>query len=673
MSPNSRRSLKPPPDRIILMLVPEKYDKEKSDERWHMAKIALLVPNEDMLDTARSVVKRRHFDVDYMKVIRSVDTVKEARAAVEAGAHIIVARGYQAKLIKEYTNIPLVEIRLHAQEIGLLLKKAKTMIKKANPTIGLVAFRNMLCDMSRMEELFDVRLQIEWIDKMEDITQKLDGLSKEKPDLIIGGEVCCREAEKMGYPALFYDSTEESIEDALQSAKQMAFAVEVEKQNAAQFETMLDTNFNGIIKVNREGKIIVVNRLIENLIGRNSEDVIGHPVAEIFPEFDMKAVNTILTGKRDEYAISVLIRNQVWMLMIAPIQYDDQITGAILSMHREDNEQMRRAESRRRDMFLHGFSANASFQSIRTENEQMKEVLEQAQEYALSDSPVLLYAEEGTEYYLIAEAIHNNSARKAGPFVSIDLTGMDKAQQMETLFGGDPDTDDSGSKRKGALINANHGTIFLKGAEYLTLRTQQQICRTLFSHSYTKTDIQPMNNLDVRLMISAKMNLRYLVENGNFSDELYYLLQGLTIDVPNLNQRPEDLMYYLDKLVKRYAGRYSRRLVMTDGAVEKIKMLQWKGNLIQLNAFCERLVITSQKRVVDEARIQNLYSELYPHIRETKGEDKLVIYKSPEAVELGDVLEKHHGNRELAARELGISTTTLWRRMKKYGIEANYR
>ena len=94
--------------------------------------------------------------------------------------------------------------------------------------------------------------------------------------------------------------------------------------------------------------------------------------------------------------------------------------------------------------------------------------------------------------------------------------------------------------------------------------------------------------------------------------------------------------------------------------------------MLQVKTFCERLVLTAQKRSIDEVMIQKLYAQLYPHIEEICGEKKIVIYKSPEAEELGELLEKHHGNRGVVAKELGISTTTLWRRMKKYGIEANY-
>lgn len=634
-------------------------------------KIGILVRHEDMLEKAKRIAQEQKIDVAYMKVIETVDTVNEARAAVEAGAQILVARGYQAMLIKEYTNIPLVEIRLHAQEIGLLLKKAKGIARKERPRIALIAFENMLCDLSWMSELFQVELYIDYIEKAEDIAEKLHEISRDRPDVIIGGEMTCREAEKMGYPALFYESTEESITEALLSAKKMIFAAEAEKQNIAQFETVLDTSFSGIIKINAEANIIVVNKLIENLMGKNSEEMIGMPVRTLFPQLEENAFQCVLQGKRESYMTSLNLRNQAWICMIAPIQYDDEITGAILSLQRI-SESIRKKEPERRDMFLNGYVAQTTFQHIHTENREMTKTLELAKIYALSNSPVLFYGGEGTEYYLISEAIHNNSPRKAGPYISVNIRGIAAEQQMRVLFGGEPGMSDLQARRNGAFIKANNGTLFIKGIEYLDLRVQHQICRTMLSHSITKTDAQPVDNLDVRLMVFSKTDLSYLVQTGEFSEELYYILSGLMIRIPVLNERPEDLEYYFGHFFQEFCRKYHKYFKLTNGAVEKIRQLEWKGNVIQLLAFCERLVLTSDRRSIDEVRIQKLYEELYPQTEGTGEERRIVVYRSEEDARLRSLLEKYHGSRRKVADELGISTTTLWRRMKKQGIDREY-
>lgn len=633
-----------------------------------MVKIGMFLPEERMVEPARKIIEENHLDVVYLEAVHTVDAVNKARIAVEAGAHILVARGYQAKLIKEYTNIPVVEIRFHAQEIGLLIQKAKTILKKEHPHIALIAFENMLCDMSYMEQLFDIRLDVIYLKRIEE-AESIIADFEERPDLIIGGEGTCRAAETMGYSTLFYQSTEESLKEALLAAKNASYAAESEKRNTAQFETVLDTSFNGIIKVNAEGKVIVVNKLVENLLGKNSEDLVGKSLTEILPGIDSLLIENILSGKSENYSTSVSVRKKTWMAMIAPIQYDNQITGAILSLQKlADNS----AKDIQGDMLLHGFAAQTRFEDIQTENTQMRRMLEIAKAYALSEHAVVIYGQAGTEDYLVAEAIHNNSIRKAGPYVSINMRGMDKEHQMEELFRREAGDTVAIYGAKGAMIKANHGTLFIKGLEHLTLRVQHQILRTMLSRAQMRTDAQPLDTLDVRIIGSSKINLKHLVEKGEFSEELYYMLQSLVLEIPSLNERPEDLRNCFDKELKIYKEKYNRPLSVTEGAYKKLQELRWTGNGIQLRSFCERLVLTAKKRMIDEVVLQNLYDELFPHVEESHGEKRILVYRSQETDELEELLERFHGNRKLVAEELGISTTTLWRRMKKYGIEANY-
>ena len=636
-----------------------------------MVKIGMLLPEADMVPMAEKVVKDMNVEIACLKAISSVDVVNEARLAVEAGAKIVIARGYQAKMIKQYTNIPLIEMKLHAQEIGLLLQKAKLMVKKEHPVIALIAFDNMLCDVSYMEELFGVTLKVAVMKRSEETPGILDKMGAYHPDLVIGGEITCNEAERRGYLTLFYRATEESIKEALESARAMAFATEIEKQNTAQFETVLDTSFNGIVKVNMHGNIIVVNKLVEKLIGKEKEDVVGCALAEVFPQIDMDLVGRILKGESENLSTSISLGNKAFMLLMAPIEYDEVINGAIITLHQiADGARGAKRESNK--MLLHGFSAKTDFGSIYTENVSMKKVLEDAKTFALSESPILIYGQAGIEDYLIAEAVHNNSNRKAGPYVSINMRGMDKEHQMEELFRREPVESQRDMAGKGAMIKADHGTLFIKGMEHLTLRVQHQILRTMLSRAQMRTDAQPIDALDVRIIGSSKVNLKQMVQQGTFSEEFYYMLQGLTLKVPSLNQRVEDLRHYFDREIERYSEMYNRHLKITDGGYQKLAKLPWNGNTIQLKAFCERLVLSTEKRVVDEIVLQKLFEELYPEMKETKGESRMVIYRSPESIELSEILERCHGNRNLAAKELGISTTTLWRRMKKYGVEAKY-
>ena len=318
-------------------------------------------------------------------------------------------------------------------------------------------------------------------------------------------------------------------------------------------------------------------------------------------------------------------------------------------------------------MYLNGYVADSLFKNIHTKSETMQKQIELARKYALSDSPLLICTEEGTEYYELAEAIHNSSARKNAPFVSVDMNEIDAKEQMEVLFGKQGEEENQFTRN--ALLKAQYGTLFIKEVEKCTYKVQSYLVRMLRSNNMSRTDILLLDTYNVRLIFSTKHNLKGLVEKGEFNEELYYMLRGLVLHIPPARERKEDLQKIFKEQFAKNCKKYNKYLVLTNGAEERIQKLEWRGNWIQIAAFCERLVLSTDRRSVDEVRIQKIYDELYPERDESEEGKKIIVYREKEADEIDRLLEKYHGSRNAVAKELGISTTTLWRKMKKYGIE----
>ncbi|MDY5022704.1 MAG: PrpR N-terminal domain-containing protein [Blautia sp.] len=630
-----------------------------------MAKIGILFPYKEIEDMARALVSEEKIEIEYMKTTNSTDVLSDARKAIEAGVDIIISRGYQAMVLKNYINIPIIEMKIQIQEIGMLIKKAKRMIPKENLKIAMICFSNMLNNMDRLGELLDVELKIVYISKLEEAIEEIRKLKETGVDLIIGGATTVSSANMLGLPGLQYVGTEDMIIEAVEEANRLQHALELENRSEAQLESILDTTFNGIIKINSEGTIIVVNRLVENLISMGAEDVIGKSVRDIFPEFDEKYINAILSGEKEHFIISVNIRNHAWILNMAPIQYNDTITGAILSLQKMNDAVRTYSESGKR-LVKNGYTVSTVFGDIKTQDPQFEKQLELAKKYALSDCPVIIYSEHGTEYFQVAEAIHNGSVRKSSPFLRVDLETMNEECQMRMLFGKNPDGTDN--EEPTVLVKAYTGTLFLNSIERLEPRAQNMLLNILLDQSARKTAVSMMDLCQARIIVSTKVNLKRMVEEGLFNAELFYLLQGLVLVVPPLRERKADLRAYFEYWFAKNCKRYNKYLVLTAGAVKKIEDLPWNGNLLQIRTFCESLVIRTDRRKVDEIQIQELYNELYPIIKDIEGRKQVVIYKAPEAEEISRLLDQYYGNRSAVANELGISTTTLWRKMKKYGI-----
>lgn len=637
-----------------------------------MKNIALFFPEKQMEEYAQKILAEKETEVIVCRQIRTADSVNEARAAAMNGARIIVARGYQAKIIAEYTNLPVVEVRLTYQEICLYIKKAMKISGKAHPYIALIAFRNMLPDLTYITELFDIRFGVFTIEKAEDAGMVLDSMRNDRPDVIIGGRAAIGAAQNLGYLTIFYSATEESVRNAVNQAIRMDETMESQMRKEAEYETVLDTSFNGIVRVNRDEDIIVMNHFVERLTGKSSEETVGQPLEKVLPEISQEQVREILDGERDSITTSVNIKNDSYMILLAPIEVGKEITGAIISIRRsaESSAVSRRTEQ---EMLMRGFVARTTFEDIKTKSRAGEKLLDQARIFALSSSPVLLYLPVGISGVSLAKAIHNNSGWKSGPFTSLDLTVIPPEEQEDALFKSLSPSEKAGKnaegKNQGAMLLADHGSIYLKGIDRLCLNAQRQLVRMMAPRYEIRTDVQSIHELDVRLIVSARQDLRMLMEHGQVDPGFFYMISSLVLPVPPLKERPEDLEAFFSKEIRDFSQKYHKNVRLTEGGRKRLLELDWDGNYAQLHAFAERLVLTARKRLADEIVIEKLYDELYPKVKKVAGEERYVLYRSPEGEEIRDLLEKYQGNRKEVAEALGISTTTLWRRMKKYGVE----
>ena len=158
-------------------------------------------------------------------------------------------------------------------------------------------------------------------------------------------------------------------------------------------------------------------------------------------------------------------------------------------------------------------------------------------------------------------------------------------------------------------------------------------------------------------------------KNDTVTFTFYYIFSGLDLRLPPLSERREDVVNFVNLYLKRYTHRYSRFQVLTDEAMEYLKTYNWCGSALQIERFIERMVLTIEKRTIKKHIVEDLLQEMYPD--EVFEEGNLAVKEeSMDAYEilLRNTLLKNSGNRNATAKELGISPTTLWRKMKKYGI-----
>ena len=618
-----------------------------------------------MLYLAHNILQEKKYAIAQMRVIQTENTVVEARNSIAAGADIIIARGLQASLIKQYTDVPVVEIVATAQEMALLVVKARQIVKKARPIIAVVGFQNMFCDMTYFETIYDIKLRTYFAANGSGLKEKAMEAVEDGADLMIGGDIAVETAKEADIPSLFLSITEDSLRTAFSMAESLDFAMGAEKRSTAQIETLLDYSFNGVVNMDRKGVITTVNPVMRDILGADGEQVAGRHITQVFSDIDRDKLSQVLEGKEESYSSFMQAGKTSIFAILAPVRVGNETEGAILTCHKV--KQQSRGERRpQRDGAnrVQGLIARRNFSSIRQESGAMKECVHLARLYSQSEQPVLLLGETGTERRALAESIHNTGLCSEGPFLALSCAGLAREEQEEMLFG-----------NKGAVFLAEGGTLYLEDVETLSLKSQYGLYQ-LIRYKTGSRDFARTMGFHIRVIASSILtpeDLGNLAFSGGFRQDLYYLFTGLVLRVPPLRERPEDLEQAIRDTVREACDQYSRYHVVTQGGMQCLKAYPWQGNLLQLETFLKRLILTAEKRSIDEILVRKLLRELFPSsapvrmMPDGQGIGGPVACEEERQIRLA--LTAQGGSRERAAACLGISKATLWRKMKKYNIE----
>lgn len=634
-----------------------------------MAKAVLLLPRPEMLQQAENIAKNYHLDFLYMKALSSPETEAETDLALEAGAEIIIARGVQALIIKKRAQIPIVEILLTGQEMGLLIIKAKAMVKKRRPIIGVVGFSNMLCDMSSFNELYGVDLREFLAEYPDQLIISAKQARESGVDVLIGGDIVCQYAKDNNIPAVFQMSGIESIADAFRVAEKVSYAIDLEKKNSNELQTLLDYSFCGIIKINSSGIILRVNHFAEKLLKKPEQEIVGKGISELVPPIDRAILNLVLLDGQEVYSTAFTIQKTAVVSNIAPIFFEGRVEGAILSF----NEGRRIVEMEaeiRRELYRKGYVARRTFETFVAQSAQTKAMVQQAKAYTKFNAPVLILGLDGTENEMMAQCIHNDSVNSNDSFVTLSCGTLPREELSDMIFG--VKGNDGDSDRKGLVDWAKGGTLFIDGVSYLDDITQLRLYRLIRDGTYIRRNDIWSLSADVRIIASDMPSLATLVEQGKFRKELYYALGVLPLTIVPLCDRKDDIRGWLDSFISECEKKHKRYIRFTADAYKLLMEYDWISGLAELYCFCERLTILSPRRTVNEEIVSSIMNLSFTKNRETGRKESLPIEGIQEA-HLRAALQKYHGKRQLVAKEMNISLTTLWRYMKKYQIYNDYK
>lgn len=304
----------------------------------------------------------------------------------------------------------------------------------------------------------------------------------------------------------------------------------------------------------------------------------------------------------------------------------------------------------------------------------MKNVMEIIKKVSHNPVTVLILGESGTGKELIARAIHYNSPRSTKHFTAINCAAIPESLLESELFGYEPGTFTGAMARKIGLFEAtNNGTMFLDEIGDLPAMTQSKILRFLQEKEIRRIGGREAIKVDVRIIAATNKDIEKEMKNGRFREDLYYRLRVVTIELPPLRERAEDIPELVRYFLERYNNEFGKRITGVDEAAMKALMeYHWPGNVRQIESVIERAVLMCES---DMIRLNDIKSELrlpqQQDIFNINVPDEGIIFEELEKELLKKAMKKANNVAAKAARLLGMSYKTFWYRWEKFGLDGS--
>ncbi|MFF2288219.1 sigma-54 interaction domain-containing protein [Peribacillus butanolivorans] len=442
------------------------------------------------------------------------------------------------------------------------------------------------------------------------------------------------------------------------------------------FKDIIEFAYDGLVMVDTEGYVQMLSHAYADFLGVDQESSIGKHVTEIIENTRMHLVAK--TGKQEVAELQKIKDNYI-IATRSPILKQGKIVGAVGKILFKNVGQFT-ALSKRVNLleielkkykgdFRERNKASYTFDHIMGKSPALLEVKVQARIAAKSDSNVLILGESGTGKELFAHSIHNESRRAMGVFVKVNCAAI-PAELLESELFGYEEGSFTGAKKggkAGKFEAADGGTIFLDEIGELPLHMQVKLLRVLQEKEIERVGSTGSVQIDVRVIAATNRNLEEMVSKGEFRLDLYYRLKVMQIHVPSLRKRLEDVEILVNYFVEKYQNLMKKRVQgMSDQALRLLRLYKWPGNIRELENIIERaLNIVEEEEMIDS---KHLPEEITGHKELVPIRTLAEVMEETERATIFSCLEMTSGNKSETAKRLGVSRTTLYEKMNKYGL-----
>lgn len=600
-------------------------------------------------------------DKAYGDAVESIATLRQA-----SGVDVVVSAGSNGSFLREHLDLPVVLVKPGGFDVMQGLARASGKARR----LAVVTYGAVPSELAHFNERFSLQVELRSYTTEEEAEACVQELVASGTEAVVAPGLVVDLARSYGLEGVLLYSRG-AVSEAMEGAIEVARIARLEAAKREKLSTILGQLKDGVVAVNLDERIETINPEMEAIVGLPAGQLIGQRLGDVSNELSL--ANTLRTGEATVEQVQQ-VGGKTVVVTRMPIVEQGRQTGAVLIC--QDPIAIQRLDRSLRSRAQPGsHHVRYGLSSLIGQSEALKRVRQRAQTCAQSSATVLIVGESGTGKELLAQGIHNASARQSQPFVAINCAAFPEALLESELFGY-VDGAFTGSSRGGkvGLFEAAHtGTIFLDEIGDMPLPLQTRLLRVLQEKEVLRIGATVPTPVDVRVIAATHRDMERQVAQGEFRQDLYYRLNILLVHLPPLRERLADLPMLARHLADKIAVRLNNRKLADEGLIGMLvgaaQGYGWPGNIRELENLIERTMVFHEPSQDGGPVTREALEEIVPELfsgRDVKPSQALRGSRTEaELALLRDVLNECGGNRELAAERLGISRTTLWRKLRR--------
>lgn len=461
---------------------------------------------------------------------------------------------------------------------------------------------------------------------------------------------------------------------------------EIHQQLQAYISTILETIDESCTVIDREQKVVAWTKGAEQIFSVKKEEIIGKPITDFFSPDRLEILKTLSYGTSLHHSQHKARENQVVLINSNPVYLNKEIIGAVVSetditsqlkLNKElydASQKLFTLEKEVRGLL----PSDNPFLNIRGNSKALKQVIGKIKKAASTDAHILIHGESGVGKELFAKSAHMLREGANSPFIAINCGAIPSSLFESEIFGYEKGAFSGADQKgkKGKVELAKGGTLFLDEIGEMPLEMQVKLLRLLQERKFYPVGGTKEITVDFRLIAATNRNLRELVNTGKFREDLYYRLNVVSIEIPPLRKRPEDIIELTHYFLHELSIKYNRPIHgISQHVMQGLLLHNWPGNIRELKNVVERLVVFSEDGEINLADLPfetDLTQQTNGHTFTPGENDNRPLSERVHELEKEIIikeLQKCDGNKLECAKKLQITRATLYNRINKLGIK----